>query len=228
MIVSHGSRFIFLKTSKTAGTSVEIGMSRFCGPDDIITTLVPDDERTRGELGGRGAQNYLAPWRDYRQRDIGRLVIRRAAKKRFHSHIQAVEVRDALGDEIWNSYFKFCVVRNPWDRVVSSYYWRTKEPRPPLFEFIERKGGLLNNQGWNVYTIDDEVAVDHICRFENIEDDLRYVRAQIALPGDIEIPHTKNTHRPKAASYREVMTDQDRELVASIFHKEIEMFGYEF
>ena len=37
MIVSHGRRFIFIKTSKTAGTSVEMQLSKFCGPDDIVT-----------------------------------------------------------------------------------------------------------------------------------------------------------------------------------------------
>ena len=44
MIVSHDRRFIFVKTSKTAGTSVEMQLSVFCGPDDIVT---PGMENTR-------------------------------------------------------------------------------------------------------------------------------------------------------------------------------------
>jgi hypothetical protein len=40
MIVSHKYKFIFLKTKKTAGTSIEISLSRYCDEDDIITPLI--------------------------------------------------------------------------------------------------------------------------------------------------------------------------------------------
>jgi hypothetical protein len=50
LIISHRHRFIFLKTRKTAGTSVEIALSRFCGPDDVIRRS-PGDEALRRELG---------------------------------------------------------------------------------------------------------------------------------------------------------------------------------
>jgi hypothetical protein len=41
VIVSHEHVFVFLKTEKTAGTSVEIALSRSCGP--CLEAL--DDER---------------------------------------------------------------------------------------------------------------------------------------------------------------------------------------
>ena len=50
MIVSHRYRFIFLKTNKTAGASIEIALSRFCDSEDIITPLLPDDELIRSNL----------------------------------------------------------------------------------------------------------------------------------------------------------------------------------
>ena len=38
MIISHKHKFIFLKTRKTAGTSVQIALSGICDQDlDIIT-----------------------------------------------------------------------------------------------------------------------------------------------------------------------------------------------
>ena len=56
MIVSHEHRFIFLKTKKTAGTSLELALSQLCGPDDVITPVAETDEALRA--GGRGAQNW--------------------------------------------------------------------------------------------------------------------------------------------------------------------------
>ena len=59
MIVSHRHRFIFIKTRKTASTSIEIALSQFCGPEDIITPIHPDDEAIRRSLGYPGPQNFL-------------------------------------------------------------------------------------------------------------------------------------------------------------------------
>ena len=65
MIISHKHKFIFLKTVKTAGTSIEIALSKYCGPDDIITPASPEDEITRSELGYPGPQNCFSPIRKY-------------------------------------------------------------------------------------------------------------------------------------------------------------------
>lgn len=59
MIISHKHKFIFVKTRKTAGTSVEIALSRHLGPDDIITPISPDDEKLRAERCDLGPQHYL-------------------------------------------------------------------------------------------------------------------------------------------------------------------------
>jgi len=44
MIISHEHKFIFLKTKKTAGTSIELALSELCGLDDVITPLTTVDE----------------------------------------------------------------------------------------------------------------------------------------------------------------------------------------
>ena len=65
MIVSHKYKFIFLKTRKTVGTSIEIALSRFCGEQDIITPITPEDEKLRQELGIRRPQNFYIPFAKY-------------------------------------------------------------------------------------------------------------------------------------------------------------------
>ena len=65
MIVSHRHRFIFIKTRKTAGTSIEIALSPHCGPEDIISPIAKDDEQFRHELGYPGPQHYLKDKSEY-------------------------------------------------------------------------------------------------------------------------------------------------------------------
>src|SRR5262245_1397709 len=57
MIVSHRHRFIFLKSKKTAGTSVELALSAVCDAGDIITPLAqPEDEPLRRGLSPQNWQ----------------------------------------------------------------------------------------------------------------------------------------------------------------------------
>ena len=58
MIASFLHSFVFIKTRKTGGTSVEIVLSSWCGPDDIVTPIEPEDEVMRARYGG-APHNYL-------------------------------------------------------------------------------------------------------------------------------------------------------------------------
>jgi hypothetical protein len=40
VILSHQYRFIYIRCRKTASTSIELALSRICGPDDIIFSLL--------------------------------------------------------------------------------------------------------------------------------------------------------------------------------------------
>jgi hypothetical protein len=44
--VSHEHKFIFLKTKKTAGTSIELALTQLCRPDYIIRAAHPDRRGT--------------------------------------------------------------------------------------------------------------------------------------------------------------------------------------
>ena len=213
MIVSHEHRFIFMKTLKTAGTSVEIALSRVCGPHDIITPLPDDDEVLRAERGGRAAQHYESP----------------PLVERVHEHIRASKVRPIIGRDVWDGYFKFAIERNPWDAVVSLYFWKYKDlPELPDFEkyvneiWIEQ---LSNNR--RLYRIRGKMALDRVLRYENLNDELTDVWAQLDLPGTPDLPRAKGNARP-AGHYRELYTDASRARVAEVFADTIEAFGYEF
>ncbi len=50
MIISKKKNFIFLKTAKTAGSSIEFYLSQFCGINDTITSLLPNEERLKKKI----------------------------------------------------------------------------------------------------------------------------------------------------------------------------------
>ena len=58
-IVLHQHRLIFIKARKTGGTSIEVSLSKFAHPSDVLTKLEPaSDEAFRHQISGRNAQNF--------------------------------------------------------------------------------------------------------------------------------------------------------------------------
>ncbi len=213
MIASHARSFIFLKTRKTAGTSVEIALSKVCGPGDVITRISPEDEELRARAGGRGPQNFESP----------------PLPRQAFNHMSARLARDVVGVQAWRAYYTFAIERNPWDAVVSLYYWKYKDlPELPDFdhyvaqEWIEQ---LANNR--RMYRIRGKLAVDRVLRYERLADELDEVWAHLGLPGAPDLPRAKANARP-AGDYRDLYTDASRERVGIVFADAIEAFDYTF
>ncbi len=226
MIVCHRFRYIFLKTQKTASTSIEIALSTMCGPEDVITPITPEDERLRQEFGGRGPQNCDVPLSRY---DDNELAYHRATGHRFsfYNHLPAAKVRQYIGEDVWRCYFKFCFERNPWDRAISHYYWETRslDPRPPIGDFLESSNWLSN---FHVYSLGDEIAVDRIGRYEQLGSDLAEIAKQLRLPRRLVLPYAKATSRIDRRCYRDVLGERERSLIEKACASEIRMLGYEF
>ena len=230
MLLSHKHRFIFIRTKKTAGTSTEVSLSRYCdGPDDIITKLSDHDQALRDELRIH-RRNDLDRWSTYRPRDVLRLVGKRQPKQKYWGHMTAAEVRARVGDEIWNSYFKFAIDRNPWDKTISNYYWRCrgKTDRIDLEEYFRIWHGRYNQFNYPLYTIDGQLAVDFVGRYENLAEDLKYAMKQVGIDFDGWMPRAKGAARTDRRHYSEVLNDQQREMIAQHFKPEIDLLGYTF
>lgn len=227
MIVSHKHRFIFLKTKKTAGTSIELALSAVCGRDDIITPLAqPEDEPLRR---GLAPQNWRRPglvpaaWRGMAELfDLSRKAVD------FHEHIKAEKARRFLGERVWNSYFKFAVERNPWDRQVS--YWQFKMRKlgakpMTLAEFLETHHANLNSA--NIYSLDGRLAVDHLVRYEHLAGDLDHVLSYLGIDCRLDLPKAKGEYR-RVGDYRDQYDAATRNWVARTYATEIALCGYRF
>ncbi len=228
MIISHKHKFIFLKTRKTAGTSIEIALSQFCGPDDIITAIEPKDEALRQELGFPGPQNNNIPWKHYNLSTWVSLLKKRRFTK-LKSHIYAGWARDIVGENLWNSYFKFSFERNPFDKAISRYYWSTRDiDSPPAISDYLESAPTHYISNWSIYTIDNKIAVDFVGSYERLSQDLSTITEKIGLPGELNLPRAKGGYRKDKRHYSEVLDQRSRAIVEKICANEIATFGYQF
>ncbi|WP_024328241.1 sulfotransferase family 2 domain-containing protein [Thioalkalivibrio sp. ALR17-21] len=241
MIISHRNRFIFIKTRKTAGSSLEVGLSRACGPEDIITPLSANrgEEELRRAEGGQGPTNCHKRPLEHRGWKEWRRLLFRGRRTEYPQHARAPQIRSFIGPGIWHSYFRFTIERNPWDRALSRYWWQKhrweekgRDNFPSLSEYLawleEHKPHWLSN--WDHYTIDDEIAVDRVLRYEKLNDELTELQQELGLGTDIRLPEqrAKSGFRQGRQDYREILSDADRAVIDRVCRREIAAFGYRF
>jgi hypothetical protein len=227
VIVSHEHQLIFLKTKKTAGTSVEIALSQFCGPDDVITRIFAEDEAVRRELGFRGPQNDELPRALCSHGDLARTLLLRRAAPRIANHTDARTARRIVGEDVWRRYFKFTFERNPYDKAVSRYFWSTRKAaeRPPLADYLAQEDPRQISNWW-IYTIDGEIAVDFVGRTENLAADLREALGRAGVRAEPTLPRTKSRFRADRRHYSQLLDARARGIVEALCARELAAFGY--
>ncbi|MGV8839224.1 MAG: sulfotransferase family 2 domain-containing protein [Bauldia sp.] len=228
MIVSHRYRFIFLKTMKTAGTSFEIALSSVCGPKDIITEITGNDEETRRQLGFRGAQNDRQPWLRLTPRGLARAILRRQRPVGLMNHEPAAKMKRVLPAEVWRDYYKFTIVRNPWDRMVSLYFYQTRaeKPRPSFHDYlVGNPARVLDN--WGIYTIGGKPVTDGVIRYEALPETIAEISRAAGIPASVldvfRSQNAKAQHRDR--SFR--MAAGDADLIGLLAEPERLAFGYD-
>lgn len=230
VIVSHEHRFIFVKTRKTAGTSIEVALSQLAGDDAIVTPVQPAEPgheprnwRRLFDPSPELIARYVRREPSLAHRDLRRTLSDLRRRRRYYNHVSAALIRARLGRKIWDSYFTFCFERNSWDKAVSWYFYKNaKNPARPPFEQWMMENALPSD--WHIYTIGGSVAVDFIGQYERLDEDLRSALAQVGIHDVPGLPRAKGQFRPTDA--RTVVTPQIDARIRSTFANEIDYFGY--
>jgi hypothetical protein len=228
MIISHEHRFIFIKTHKTAGTSVEVFLSRLAGESAVVTEVYPPEPghrpRNFDNLRRREA------WHEIRSKNRTRAKIAAAALSRlsgpaYTNHMPAARVRTLVGAATWRSYLTFCFERDPWEKVRSWYLFHASRNRdaPDFATWLARRGGTLSD--WDRYAGPRGPIVDIVGQYQRLERDLASVLDELGLAVPVELPRAKP--RPRDGSLRADHDPFTVELTARVFAREIEHFGYE-
>ena len=238
MIASYEHSFVFIKTAKTAGTSIEILLSRHCGPRDVITPIDLPNERHR-TAGGRGAQNFcedaavIAAFQSALQRgdqaayDALRDPVRKAG---FYNHMPARQAEQRLDRVFWRDALKLTVERHPYEKAVSRAFFDMERFRRPPDQFQAVLQDIIDAKKMDDrprYCARGRPLVNRILRFERLGDELAEVLGHLGLPFPGELPRAKSGYRTDHRPAREILSDSQKELIYQGCRQTFEEMGYE-
>ena len=242
MIISHKHRFIFLHTRKCAGSSIKVVLANQLGAEDILIGSIKD-YRLRG-LTPPKAMTRIALRHPHWPSVFYKLArgsywsfVNNSIKQHYShtlgsrpEHAPAEAVKAAFPVE-WQSYKKFCVVRNPWDQLWSEYKWRywRKTSKFSFKEFLEKTERYESyTSNWLIYTIKNKPQADRLLRYEDLKNELEHTFEWLGLKQFSDLPQAKSMGNKSADNYRAHYDSESQALVGRVRAKEIGYFGYEF
>ena len=207
-LISFSRNFIFIKTMKTAGTSMEVHLAPHCGSGDIVTRIFPD-------VPGHIARNYLDS----------------AGNEIFFNHMTARQI-EQLVPAAFVGKFKFCFERHPVDKCISHFAMLINSPlhmKPDnaktWSEYLERQNFPISTHQY--INSDGRLMVDKIYKYEDLSDALRDIAAKVGIePSPIKVTE-KSGFRYGVTSVADVMDREDqRQIIFEAFKDTLRFVDY--
>ena len=152
-----------------------------------------------------------------------------------HGHITVQELSCVLTQEAWAKYYKFAIVRNPFDRFVSvcsflnrnnpdfkahPLAWMKSALKRPRFQ----NRVLVRPQAHQLVDKNKEIGLDYIGRYENLQKSMNHVLSKLDLP----LTPLKQRNASSHAHYKQYYDDELKNTVAAFYRQDLEMFSYDY
>ena len=154
----------------------------------------------------------------------------------YNCHMKPHEIMEKVGKTVWDEYFTFAFVRNPWDWLVSLYHYMMEKEGHWQHQEIAELGGFDRyiericrgrDKGQSKFVIGKdgrEIIIDFIGRFERLQEDYEKICARL----EVRAIKLRKVNYSQHKDYRTYYDERLKELVAKTFAEDIERFGYEF
>jgi hypothetical protein len=220
MLISKNHRFIFLHIPKSAGQSV-------------TNALMP--------FAALGYQKVLSPIIPYRWQlkvstQLQQRIKMHIMPQPYNDHVRAKNIVAAMGLAEFQAYYSFTFVRNPWDRLLSTYTYTLKNKRQGQRHYLIKQFAGFNEfvewhcqhdtHGYQVDWICDDTGrqlLSYVGKFENLSHDFQHVCEQLGL--NAKLPFL---NRSNSINYRDAYSRKSRDLVQAVYEKDIKAFDYHF
>lgn len=235
MIASYSRNFIYIKTQKTGGTSLEIVLSRWCSGQDICTTISGEDELLRRAYGSQ-PRNFSDPageaefWKvldTNDPREIDKLRRSGVLKSDFFNHMPASRVQALLPD-LWEKAFKFAVERHPFDRAISAAFWFSKR-EGENFRLEKAIDSAIANPTFPnhpLYMENGRLLVDRVFDYDTMWTQIEQLRQELGAPRTEDLPRAKGNYRKDRRLASEVLTPDQKRRIVAVTEPEFELMGW--
>ena len=172
----------------------------------------------------------------------------------YNHHTTASELKKHFKEMGWNwdEYFKFSFVRNPWERLVSFYFykkryyetngfverWPSRVLNEPFMEICKEQTlgksfGEFLEIAWEAKCSDflyegDSLLLDFVGRTETLQQDFNKVCSKVGIPQTKLSNKEVHANRSNHGYYCKHYDDKTRKVVEERYKTDIEHFGYEF
>tara|TARA_B100001750_G_C15384369_1_gene534128 strand:+ start:169 stop:810 length:642 start_codon:yes stop_codon:yes gene_type:complete len=211
IVISNKSKFIFFHLPKNAGTSVSdlllrnenFYYSRIC-----ISKILKNFTKKDNIFFDSYEKKLLF----------------------FRSHETLKYMESVLSPKIFNDYYKFAVVRNPFGRFVSRYNYTKKNFNNNDLKFNEflqkhiKSNYMTDRQYEFLLNNKNQIGVDKILRFENINNDLETISDKIK----VNLKDFNKLNSSTFDNYRDYYDDDTKRIVEKFCKKDLDYFNYDF
>lgn len=143
-------------------------------------------------------------------------------------HVPASRIKEIVGNDVWQDYLKFSFVRNPFDKLVSQYFFNREKFGLRNLSFKQyvkyyKDGGQISTfDPKNVNFID--MSIDFIGKFETLQQDFDTLCDKLGIFRR-KLPHINKTNHK---NYTEYYDDETREIVTELFEQDLAKYKYTF